>query len=576
MGYIEPNSDIVLLHNIKLDSTYENTIYFASKAAQEAYFFDSSKILMHLTKHTYNRTKRNSIKLKVDIATVERCTYLAFRNTSYENKWFYCFVDDFNYVNDNTTEVFYHIDFIQTYFIGECTLQQCYVEREHDPTDVLGANRVPEPISSDHYLYTLKWECDEMKEYSVIISASANEVSISSDDYYKQGMFNGLEVKDYSLTDASDAAVIMNKLQDMLGDGNYVDPEEGATRQQVVSAIMFPSTFVQDATGSATPKPKKVISGFAKTRTSVSGYTPKNKKLLTAPFKSLLLSNGIGGAVSLDYDDFTVGDYINFKLWGVCSGSGEMICIPQWYKGVEDNYDFKLMINGFPQCAYTLDSYRAWIAGGGDKYAKMGLIQGIANGVQTLFNLGIGQLAGMNNVINAYEDASNTIYAGASIDKTVAAYTKAERLAENNYMRNIQNAGNANIIGGMGNSVVSYMETQYQQGNRVNVPVGETSASCLVADRDLNFRCYELNIIAEDAERIDNFFSMYGYATNKLKVPNISARPQWNYVKTKGCIISGDIPSTIRTAIQMIFDSGLRFWKNGDNIGNYSLNNSPS
>lgn len=571
MGYIEPSSDIVLLHNIKLDSTYENTIYFTSKAEQEAYFFNSSKILMHLTRHTYNRTKRNSIKLKVDIATVEHCTYLAFKNTSYENKWFYCFVDDFNYINDNTTEVFYHIDFIQTYFIGECTLQQCFVEREHDPSDIVGSNRVPEPIGSDHLLYTLKWECAEMNEYSVIISASVKDISIASDDYYKQGMFNGLEVKDYSLTDASDAAVIMNKLQDMLGDGNYVDPEEGATRQQVVSAIMFPSTFVQETS----TKPKKVISGFSKTRTNVSGYTPKNKKLLTAPYKSLLLSNGIGGAVSLDYDDFTVGDYVNFKLWGVCSGSGEMICIPQNYKGVEDNYDFKLMINGFPQCAYTLDSYRAWIAGGGDKYAKMGLIQSIANGLNTAFNLGIGQLAGMNNVINAYEDAGNTIYAGASINKTVQAYTKAERIAENQQMKNIQAAAGSNLASGIAGGAITYMETKYEQGNRVNVPVGENSASCLVADRSLNFRCYELNIVAEDAERIDNFFSMYGYATNKLKVPNISARPQWNYVKTKGCIISGDIPSSIRTSIQLIFDSGLRFWKNGDNIGNYSLNNAP-
>lgn len=572
MGYVVPNTDVVLFRNIKLDSNYENTIYFASKQAQEAYFFNNSKVLQYLTAHSYSRTMRNSIKVKLPVATVEQCTYLAFRNRSYENKWFYCFVDDFNYVNDNNTEIVYHIDIVQTYFIGECTLLDSFVLREHAMDDTIGANRVPEPIGSDHIMYTEKVNCDKMSEYSVVITASLIDPSaIGQDSFYRQGMFNGMDIKYYPVTDSTDADAIMLVLQDMLGDGNYVDPAYGANKQQVTNLIMFPSTFCAETQSGA---PHSETMGFQINRTEIDGYVPKNNKLLTAPFKSLLLTNGIGGAVTLDYDDFTIGS-VSFKISGVCTGSGEMMCVPQWYKGIENNYDFKLMINGFPQCAFTIDAYRAWVAGGGEKYQKLGLIQGIANGLFKAFKIGAGVLANQAGVDYAYQQAGQTVQAGTPFQQTVDAYQQAENMKAKAQMQNVNSAvgGGSGIVQGLANTTINYMTTEYEKGNMVNVPSGQPSASCMVAERSLNFRCYELNVIRADAERIDDFFSLYGYATNKIKVPNINGRPQWNYVQTQGCSIAGNVPATIRTAIEQIFDSGIRFWNNGDNIGNYDLIN---
>ena len=157
MAYIEPNSDVVLLRNILVDSGYENTIYFASKSAQESYFFTNDKVLYRLTNQNYKRPSKGTLKVELPISIVEQATYMAFKNTSFENKWFYCFVDDFNYINNNTTEVVYHLDYIQTFFIGECELQQCYVLREHVIDDNVGLNRVPEPVGSGLFHYDLKW-----------------------------------------------------------------------------------------------------------------------------------------------------------------------------------------------------------------------------------------------------------------------------------------------------------------------------------------------------------------------------------------------------------------------------------
>ena len=77
------------------------------------------------------------------------------------------------------------------------------------------------------------------------------------------------------------------------------------------------------------------------------------------------------------------------------------------------------------------------------------------------------------------------------------------------------------------------------------------------------------------ARMIDDFFDKYGYAVDNVKVPNISARPHWNYVKTHDCTITGSVPADDMKKICNIFNSGITFWKNGSEVGNYSLDNSP-
>ena len=75
---------------------------------------------------------------------------------------------------------------------------------------------------------------------------------------------------------------------------------------------------------------------------------------------------------------------------------------------------------------------------------------------------------------------------------------------------------------------------------------------------------------------IDDYFNMYGYAVKRVKHPNFSSRPHWNYVKTVGCYLIGDVPADDAKKLCSIYDHGITFWKNGDEIGNYSLDNSPT
>ena len=93
--------------------------------------------------------------------------------------------------------------------------------------------------------------------------------------------------------------------------------------------------------------------------------------------------------------------------------------------------------------------------------------------------------------------------------------------------------------------------------------------------RRVKFSFYSLSIKAQFARIIDDYFTRYGYATNRTKVPNRNARPFWTFTKTAGCTIRGSIPADSAVSICNIYNAGITFWKDPYAIGNYSLDNRP-
>ena len=82
-----------------------------------------------------------------------------------------------------------------------------------------------------------------------------------------------------------------------------------------------------------------------------------------------------------------------------------------------------------------------------------------------------------------------------------------------------------------------------------------------------------MSIRPEMARIIDNYFSMFGYRVNQVKVPNITGRRNWNYVKTIGCYIDADIPQDDLNEIKLMFDKGITLWHNPATFADYSQNN---
>lgn len=105
---------------------------------------------------------------------------------------------------------------------------------------------------------------------------------------------------------------------------------------------------------------------------------------------------------------------------------------------------------------------------------------------------------------------------------------------------------------------------------------GQLSGNAQVSHKLLNYYFDIRQIRREYAEIVDEYFTMFGYAYNKVGIPNIHARPHYTYIKTANAIVTGNIPSTACTDIKAALNSGITFWVNGNEVGNYSVDNSPS
>lgn len=102
---------------------------------------------------------------------------------------------------------------------------------------------------------------------------------------------------------------------------------------------------------------------------------------------------------------------------------------------------------------------------------------------------------------------------------------------------------------------------------------GTQSVAQLAYDTQLIIRIVSKQILPEYAQIIDEYFTAFGYKVCRIKAPNITGRPSWNYVKTIGAQVSGNIPEYAETALKAMLNNGVTFWHTND-VGNYSLNNS--
>ena len=87
------------------------------------------------------------------------------------------------------------------------------------------------------------------------------------------------------------------------------------------------------------------------------------------------------------------------------------------------------------------------------------------------------------------------------------------------------------------------------------------------------FHFYKMTIKQEYARIIDEFFSMYGYKINLVKIPSLFGRSNWNYLKTKNVNLIGEIPEKDIEELKEMFNRGVTIWHNANTFLDYSQNN---
>lgn len=603
--YIAPDTLIYLIKNIKLDPFYQNTIYFADEGAQETYF--KNKAYTVLDKHTYQRKTRGVIRVGMPIATVYGTSYMMFKNTSFENKWFYAFVTNYEYVNDDTTDIYYEIDIIQTYFFDYILLQSM-VERMSQPlSDAIGANLIPEGLDTGEYMYDeisdshLLWTGD----WQIVVFTTLNNNGTAQstiDGSIMGGLYSGLNYYAFN-TDASGVAAVNAYLEQVSACG---------AESSVVSIVMIPK-ILMDNIG-----PSDATYSFTVDMSSpaLGNYVPRNKKLLTAPYRGIYLTNGQGGVASYAAEYFSNTVLPSFVLHFSLGAVSDCLVQPVGYRG--GARQFGLELTGFPQCAYTTDGYKAWMARNSgfltlnqtelevqNKYQAQAIdIQQSGIDIQrqgSSIDLKYDRIGTQNTLSGLRLQSQQQSTAGAQIGsffnnlKNLDFSGTNYALEQNNLAR--QNATQSldyaremsGIQGQMYNNQSSALNNQKALNNAMTqlgvqqlamqkhvasltppqfhgVSVGSASKQF----GDFGYHAGKFRIREDYANRIDDFFDMYGYAQNRIMPPYRNTRKHWTYLKTKGALFQNlNVPSDEMAAIQRLYDGGIRWWKDGDAIGGY-------
>lgn len=527
-----PNSKIYFCSDVYLNPSYNNTIFFESAEAQRTYF--SGKVVNTFSDYTYLR-KNKSIKIQCAMDTANTFSYLFFDNhSSGYTKTYYYFVTDVQYINDTTSEIFIELDVMQTYAFNYW-LRPCFVEREHSATDTVGENVLDEGLDLGQIVVNSKTEMTDIDDLCVLILSNVN--LIEATETLRTSEWGGLIGGVYSGADlyavgSEDWLDLSQKLAEF---------DQWGYSEGILAMWMYPKALVKLANDQewGADDPIKSVSGVGRVETEtvsksfsdLDGYTPKNNKLFTYPYNFLYVSNNLGGACAYHFERFynegsaTINN-ANFRIYGSMSPDGVAKLVPMYYDGVEENFEEGLTLSGFPTCAWNQDVYKLWLAQNQNSHTLK-----IATGVLSIVGGGVALATGV----------------GTSVGVT-------------------------GITAGVG-MIASHLAAKQDKAIQPEQAKGNFSGSLNISAGVQHFTAYRKSVNAETARIIDNYFSMFGYKTNRVKIPNRDVRENWTYTKTVDCTVYGNLPKADIQKIESVFNHGITFWKNGDQIGNYNLSN---
>lgn len=568
---ISPQSDIILLKS-PLEATDTNQLTFASATAQYNYFYGLPKL--EIDGATYQR-KDNTIRFPAEFDTVLPYNYVMYRNDAYSNKWFYAFITDIQYINDNMTSVTIKTDVFQTWQF-QFQYKPCFIEREHTNDDTVGANTIPEGLETGPFIHN-----GNASDH--IYGGFANTVTIigvTDDSVYQPDFPAGISVIKNIYNGVSSGltyyaikhdSAYSHKLKE------FIDGYQNATPSkidaiysifEVPKSTEFLLNMLETSTDSGffyvlgNVLPYDLSNITTSRPATVDGYTPKNNKVLTAPYNYFYVSNNAGSDVDYRYEDFSTPSSIKFKVkFAVCPGTS-VKCVPTNYLGStaeKDNYNASVTGGKLPTCSWTSDAYTNWLT-----QNALNIESGMIGGFLSTAIGGVSAIAGLGGL------------AGVSLTAGLANVMMSD---------NDDAKKGVGVLGGLLGGGLLGMKSGYDQmrelenqayQHRCIPPQAKgdiNSGDVTYADGKAGFTVHRMCIKAEYARCIDEYFSVYGYKTLRMKTPNITGRTNWNYVKTVSAYVEGDIPQADLTEFMGMLDKGITFWHNPTTFMDYSQSN---
>ena len=476
---ITPETRVHLL-SVPLENNMKNTLWFNNVTAQETYFL--SKAVKSNVDFTYQR-KDKSMVVPYLVDDLYTCNYVMYQNHNFTNKWFYAFITNMEYVDEETTRLYIDTDPLQTW-LKDYELKQSFVEREHTNNDTPGNNLEPEGLELGEYVanYIATMEFHTSYRPCLAVTEYPSDdaiIGLTPIDHYKSygGIFSGV-------------GYIVGEDDTGLSDIIRSYDKKGKT-DAIVGVFMIPETYCQNLTyitcaGYTWTCKYAVIEGatdgtalYYPKPTKLDSITPRNKKLLTFPYVYMNVDNNAGTDVTYHYEDFTGGDYCTFELDSqICPGISGIIAPTNYkrYRTLDNNnepeshpnYEYSIPLAKLPICSWNSDTFVNYMT-------------------QNSVNIGLSFLTGTTLLASAIATGGATAIIAAAV-------------------------GGSSVLSSIGEVYKASLIPDQAKGNINNTDVKFTLGLC-------NPIMYQYSIKANKVNIIDKYFDMFGYKTNLVKVP---------------------------------------------------------
>jgi len=540
----------VYLFNLTLDNGYSHTLYFDTLNHQKTYFDGIPHKV--LTEFSYQR-KDSIMRIPLKYDECINYNYVAYQNQDNSDKWFYAFITNYEYKGDDQTNITIETDVIQTWMF-DYIVKPSFIEREHVDDDTIGLHTVPENVEIGEYYCHSKVQDINMNDLSIVIGVT-QELNGKTKIQQYNGIPSGIIYYAFS-TRSSDLETNIEEFIKKYSDAGKLDA--------ITCMFVYPSQLIAtidyDVKDGETNEIKRYKNSVNVTNVpaiyqisirnlnddfqylnlggTVGGLLdkenlnyittkPKNNKLLTYPYTYLLVSNNNGGSAIYQWEHFNNGEDIYFTVKGCLTPGGSIRLIPEKYKGVYENDEEGLNLGKFAICNWTGDAFTNWMT-------------------QNSVNVGVSTVMGLFQVVAGVGTIATG--GGAGVGGTLLM------------------SGVSSIASSVGEIRKASLTPPQAQGN-IN------SGDVITGDRKNKFIFYNMRIKPEYMTIIDEYFSMFGYKVNRVKIPNKNHRENWWFTKTIDVNIDGAIPIKDKAKIKQCYDNGITFWKNPNNFRNYGVSN---
>lgn len=555
----QPETVVRLLSNVPLSLNETNQLWFDSITAQTSYF--SGKVARTFNEFTYQRKERNYIAVPINAELLYNCNYLMFQNSNYANKWFYAYITDIQYVNPNTAWVFYQIDPFQTW-LKQIQFKRSFVEREHTTRY---ENGVP-------VINTIEEGLNYGNEYKIVSDTSYKNygdtvfILVTAKDYLHklpqglvrpfpedignvpQGFFNyifpisltGYRSWQYKGTNLLSWAEFYDKLNT---EKSYIGKVVSLTLLDFVplnvsvdnlnanitnmnNVTLYNARDDLGLTGSILyVKGGTFSTGELNCGNKYAGFpTYAESKLLMYPYSYTKVTDMQGNEFDIK-NEYITGQNLNFSVRGSIAPQAKTAYEVVNYKD-KTNLLGGIINNNVSSMAIIDDYTAAYLQGNQNTLMTGAAVNAVSSVVSTVGNLALGNVAG-------------------AVGSGVGGITEILQL--NAKMKDIDN----------------HPSNLRNQGNNYNFDF---------ANRYTGIRVIKYTLTDEYRHTLTDYFKMFGYKVNRVKIPNLHTRQSWNYVKTVDCTIVGNMPQDDLNSIKQMFNKGITLWHNTD-VGNYGLPN---